>query len=69
MTCAAILSLEAFRNTQRRAERRQQLHDRFEHWLNQLEDRMQDRSPTLEELTHTIFVLRTVTPPWIRPWH
>jgi Uncharacterised protein family (UPF0236) len=58
MTCAAILSLEDFRDTQRRAEMRQQLHDRFDQWLNQLEDRMQDRSPTLEELTQAIFVLR-----------
>jgi hypothetical protein len=40
MTCAAILSLEDFRDTQRRAEMRQRLHDRFDHWLHQLEDRM-----------------------------
>jgi hypothetical protein len=58
MTCAAILSLEDFRDTQRRAEMRQQLHDRFEQWLNQLEDRRQDPSPTVEELTQAIFVLR-----------
>ncbi len=58
MTCAAILSLEDFRDTQRRAEIRQQLHDRFDHWLNQLEDRMQDRPPTLEELTQAVFALR-----------
>ena len=58
MTCTAILSLEDFRDTQRRAEIRQRLHDRFDHWLNQLEDRMQDRIPTLEELTQAVFALR-----------
>jgi hypothetical protein len=58
MTCAAILSLEDFRDTQRRAEIRQWLHDRFDHWLNQLEDRMLDRTPTLEELTQAVFALR-----------
>ncbi len=58
MTCAAILSLEDFRDTHRRAEIRQQLHDRFDRWLNQLEGRMKDPTPTLEELTQAVFALR-----------
>jgi hypothetical protein len=37
MTCTAILSLEDFRDTQRRAAIRQQLHDRFDRWLAFLE--------------------------------
>ena len=58
MACAAILSLEEFRDTQRRAEMRQRLHDRFDHWLDRLEDRVKDPSPTLEELTQAVFALR-----------
>src|SRR5262244_2685498 len=58
MTCAAILSLEDFRDTQRRTEIRQRLHDRFDHWLNLLEDRMKPRTPTLEELTQAVLALR-----------
>jgi hypothetical protein len=58
MTCPAVLSLEDFRGTQRRAAIRQRLHDRFDCWLNQLEDRMQDPTPTLAELTQAVFALR-----------
>ena len=58
MTCAALLSLEDFRDTQRRAEMRQRLHDRFDHWLNRLEDRMKDGTPPLEELTQAVLALR-----------
>jgi hypothetical protein len=58
MTCPAILSLEDFRDTQRRAAIRERLHDRFDCWLNQLEDRMQDPTPTLAELTQAVFALR-----------
>jgi hypothetical protein len=57
MTCAAILPLADFRDTQRRAEMRPPLPHRFDQWLNELEDRRQDRSPPLEELTQAIFVL------------
>ena len=58
MAAAAILSLEDFRDTQRRAVVRQRLHDRFDHWRNQLEDHMQDQTPTLKELTQAVFALR-----------
>jgi hypothetical protein len=58
MATAAILSLEAFRDTQRRTAVRQRLHDRFDAWLNQLEARMEDRPPTLAELTQAVFALR-----------
>jgi hypothetical protein len=34
MTCPAILSLEDFRDSHRRAAIRQRLHDRFDRWLN-----------------------------------
>jgi hypothetical protein len=58
MTCAAILSLEDYRDAHRRLDIRQRLHDRFDRWLNQLEDRMKDPTPTLEELTQAVFALR-----------
>jgi hypothetical protein len=58
MICPAILSLEDFRDTPRRGEIRQRLHDRFDHWRNRLEDRMKAPTPTLEELTQAVLALR-----------
>jgi hypothetical protein len=58
MAYAAILSLEEFRDTQRRAEMRQRLHDRMEQWLDKLEERVKEPQPTLEELTQAVFALR-----------
>jgi hypothetical protein len=58
MTCPAILSLEDFRDTHRRAAIRQRRHDRFDRWLNQLEDRLQDPTPTLAALTQAVLALR-----------
>ena len=58
MVSAAILSLETFRDAHRRIEVRQCLHDRFDAWLNGLEAHMEDRTPTLEELTQAVFALR-----------
>jgi hypothetical protein len=58
MASAAILSLEAFRDAPRRTAVRQRLHDRFDVWLNQLEARMEERTPTLAELTQAVLALR-----------
>jgi hypothetical protein len=58
MASAAILSLEEFRDTQRRAAIRQRLHDRFDQWLDGLEERVKASQPTLEELTQAVFALR-----------
>jgi hypothetical protein len=58
VTGAAILSLEDFRDTHRRAAIRHRLRDRFDRWLNQLEDRVKEPTPTLEELTQAVFALR-----------
>jgi len=58
MASTAILSLEEFRDAPRRTAVRQRLHDRFDVWLNQLEARMEDRTPTLEELTQAVLALR-----------
>lgn len=58
MASAAILSLEEFRDTRRRGEIRQRLHDRFDQWLDGLEERVKVSQPTLEELTQAVFALR-----------
>jgi hypothetical protein len=58
MACAAILSLEEFRDTRRRGEIRQRLHDRFDQWLDGLEARVKASQPTLEELTQAVLALR-----------
>lgn len=58
MTSAAVLSLEEFRDAQRRTEVRQRLHDRFKHWLQQLENQVKEPNPTLEELTQAVLALR-----------
>lgn len=58
MASAALLSLEEFRDTRRRGEIRQHLHDRFDQWLDGLEERVKASQPTLEELTQAVFALR-----------
>jgi hypothetical protein len=58
MTCAAILSLEAYRDAQRRTEVRQRLHDRFDGWLQQVEDHVKEPEPPLEALTQAVLALR-----------
>jgi hypothetical protein len=58
MAYAAILSLEEFRDAQRRTEVRQCLHDRFDRWLQRVEDQVKEPQPTLEELTQAVFALR-----------
>lgn len=58
MASAAILSLEEFRDTQRRAVMRLQLHNRLDHWLDTLEARVKEPQPTLEQLTQAVFALR-----------
>jgi len=45
MAQAAILSLEEFREAQRRSEVRQCLHDRFDAWLDRLEAQVQALHP------------------------
>jgi hypothetical protein len=58
MTYPAILSLEDFRDAQRRPAIRQQLHDRLDHWLDRLEAHVKAPKPTLEALTQAVFALR-----------
>jgi hypothetical protein len=58
MASAAILSLDEFRDRQRHAAIRQQLHDHLDQWLDRLEDHVTKPTPTLQELTGAVFALR-----------
>jgi hypothetical protein len=58
MATAAVLPLEEVRDTRRRGEIRQRLHNRFDQWLDGLEERVRTTQPTLEELTQAVFALR-----------
>src|SRR6266511_2214237 len=64
MASAAILSLEEFRDTQRRIEIRQRLHGRFDQWLDRLGARVKEPELTLEELTQAVFALRRESTQW-----
>jgi hypothetical protein len=64
MASEAILSLEEFRNTRRRLEIRQCLHDRFDHWIDRLEEQVKGSEPTLEELTQAVLALRQELTQW-----
>jgi hypothetical protein len=74
MAYAAILSLEEFRDAQRRTEVRQCLHDRFDRWLQRVEDQVKEPQPTLEELTQVVLALRqeltqAMTEGWLEQAH
>jgi hypothetical protein len=58
MAWPAILSLDECRDTQRRVEIRQRLHDRFAHWLERLEEGVKAPQPNLEPRTQAILALR-----------
>jgi peptidyl-tRNA hydrolase len=58
MAAAAILSLEEVRDTRRRGEIRQRLHNRVDQWLDGLEEHVRTSQPTLAELTQAVFALR-----------
>jgi peptidyl-tRNA hydrolase len=58
MASATILSLDEFRDRQRHAAIRQQLHDHLDQWLDRLEDHVTKPTPTLQELTEAVFALR-----------
>ena len=55
MGAAAIISLAEVREKKQRAESRQELHERFDHWLDSLEVQMKEPHPTLEQITHAVW--------------
>jgi len=55
---ATVVSLEEFRQARAKAEVRQELHKRFDHWLDTVEERVPEKTPSLEELTQEVFAMR-----------
>jgi hypothetical protein len=64
MASEAILSLEECRDTRRRIEIRQCLHDRCDQWVDRLEEQVKGSQPTLEELTQAVLALRQELTQW-----
>jgi len=50
MVCAAVISLVEFRQARARGEARWELHERFDRWLDAVEERLQEEKPTLEQM-------------------
>ena len=58
MGCAEVISFGEVRATKQWATLRQQLHIRFDQWLDRLEARLQEPEPTLSAVTETVWNLR-----------
>jgi uncharacterized protein UPF0236 len=58
MGCAEVISFEEVRARKQWGPLRQQLHTRFDQWLDVLEERLREPEPTLAEVTETIWALR-----------
>jgi hypothetical protein len=59
MGCAAeVIALDDVRAIQQRQALRQQLHERFDQWLDEVEARLPEAKPTLAQVSETIWSLR-----------
>jgi hypothetical protein len=59
MGCAAeVISLDDVRASGQRRALRQQLHDRFDRWLDELETQLPEPQPTLAQVSEAIWALR-----------
>lgn len=58
MGCRAVLSLEQFKDERVRGEVRASLHERFDRWLDTVEEGVKENSPTLEQLTQEVLAMR-----------
>jgi hypothetical protein len=59
MGCAAeIIALDDVRASQQRQALRQQLHERFDQWLDEVEAQLSEAEPTLAQVSETIWSLR-----------
>src|SRR5438067_1613739 len=54
MGAAAVISLAEAREQRQRAELRRQLQERFEQWLDTLEEHVKEPKPTLEQITRAV---------------
>jgi hypothetical protein len=55
---AAVISLAEVREHKQRVEFRQQLPERFDHWLDALEQQVKEPKPSLEQLTRAVWAAR-----------
>ncbi len=58
MGAAAVISLAEVREKKQRTAVRQQLHERFDLWLDAVEAEMKEPRPTLEQMTRTLWERR-----------
>lgn len=57
-SAAAVISLEEFRQGRAQAEAWRQLHERFDRWLDAVEERVPEKTPTLDQVTQAVFAMR-----------
>lgn len=55
---AAAISLQEFRQARAQADARRHLHERFDRWLDAVEERVREKIPTLDEMAQTVFAMR-----------
>jgi len=58
MGCAEVISFDQARASKQWATLRQELHDRFDRWLDELEAGLSEPQPTLTEVTRVVWDLR-----------
>jgi hypothetical protein len=58
MGCAEVISLTEVRASKQWDALRQQLHKRFDQWLDTLEQQLHEPSPTLAQVSDTVWGLR-----------
>lgn len=58
MGCAEVISLDQVRARKHWTTLRQRLHERFDQWLDQLESALPEVSPTLGQVSETVWTLR-----------
>ncbi len=59
MGCAAeVIVLDDVRASHQRQALRQQLHERFDHWLDALAVQLPESAPTVAQVSETIWALR-----------
>src|SRR5215217_6739185 len=58
MGCAEVISFDEVRARKHRTTLRQQLHERFDRWLDQLESELPEDEPTLSQVSEAIWTLR-----------
>jgi hypothetical protein len=56
--CAEVISFDEVRARKHRTTLRQQLHERFDRWLDQLESELPEDEPTLSQVSEAIWTLR-----------